>query len=215
MLPKTFRSDVMKTQKNTPKLFKNSLRIGVAVALSASMLACGAPKRGESELEYKNRLAKYTIAGVLIGGYLGTYHTNSLPLRTLPFKLISVNDASTQRVFLSLFYTALGGYAGHSLVKHEGAIQRLLFKIQNQLAATSHQALVAEEMGQAHSWSMPEQKATGQFRVTDRYTGSEGFACQDLVADVSVDGANESVLQTACQNPAGQWVLWTRGSVQG
>lgn len=200
----------MKIQTNPPLLLKKFSRVGIALLFSVALVACGAPKRGESELEYKNRLAKYTIAGVLIGGYFGTYHANMsgpLPLG----KIISIGEASNKKVFLSLFYTALGGYAGHSLVKHEGAIQRFLFKLQNQLAATSHQALIAEEIGQPHAWSMPEQGARGQFKVTDRYIGSKGFACQDLTADVSVDGAHESVLQTACQNPAGQWVLWTRG----
>lgn len=205
--------NIISSVQKTHSTLKKTLRIGVAVALSATVVGCGAPKRGESELEYKNRLAKYTITGVLIGGYLGTYHTNMIG--KLPLKFLSIKSVSDQNAFLSLFYAALGGYAGHSLVKYEGEIQRLLFKLQNQLAATSHQALVAQEMGQAHAWTMPEQSASGQFKVTDRYTGSEGFACQDLIADISVDGANESVLQTACQNPAGQWVLWTRGSAQG
>ncbi|NQY82617.1 MAG: hypothetical protein HRT36_06305 [Alphaproteobacteria bacterium] len=171
-------------------------------------VGCSTPERGESELAYKNRLAKYTIAGILIGGYFGTHYAKmSSPL---PLRFIGFGQASDKRAFLALFYAALGGYAGHSVVQYEGEAQRLLFELQQQLSSTAHEALVAEEVGETYKWSMPEQNALGEFKVTERYIGSQGFACQDLLAEITVGDVRENVQQTACQNAAGQWVLWTQ-----
>jgi surface antigen len=179
------------------------------VALSA----CSTPKRGESELEYKNRLAKYTIAGVLIGGYYGAYHANvkgALPIG----KIIDFNDPERTRLYLSLFYAALGGAIGHTLVENEGDFKRLLYSMQKALSYSTLQALEASEIDKDHAWTSPDQKAYGAIRVVERYRGSRGYACQDLTVTINTsddDDVSETAQQTACQLPSGHWELWTRG----
>lgn len=182
------------------------LLLGAFVSLA---VGCGAPKRGESEIAYKNRLAKYTIAGVLIGGYIGTYHAkiNS----PLPLNLVTKTGAD-RRLHLSLFYAALGGYLGYASVKYEGEIQRMIYEMRKTLSSSAHQALAAKDMGQRYAWKSSDETSEGDFKVVDRYTGSEGLPCQDLEARIKTDAdAYESVRQTACQNSAGHWVLWTHG----
>ena len=188
------------------------------VALVAlSLAACSVPKRGESELEYKNRLAKYTIAGVLFGGYYGIYHaktTGVLPLH----KVINFSGDGRTNAYLALFYSALGGYTGYSLVEYEGEIKRTLNQMQQLLGSTTQMALNASEINKPHLWSFPDEQAKGTIMVVDRYQGSQGYTCQDLVTTINaidVNGdVNEAVRQTACQLPSGHWELWTHGVIQ-
>ena len=179
-----------------------------AGVVAGFLLGCSTPERGESEIAYKNRLAKYTVAGVLIGGYVGTYHAKlNKPVNFV--KHFGINPEVTNRGMLAIFYAALGGAVGHSMVKYEGKVGEMVNKFQTRISATTFDALEGEQIGTNYHWSVPEHKSSGTVRVTERYTGSRGFPCQDLVSEVSIEEVNESVDQTACRNAGGKWVLWT------
>lgn len=157
---------------------------------TAALLLIIAAITGCNTKDPDNYRASLTLAGAIVGGFIGYQFLAS---------------GTTSQIILGL-----GGAAGGAAAGYFGADYITKWD-RERMEKAAYKSLTTVPEGEAVGWSSPETGAKGSFTVIKSYTSDKGRFCREIEAKYSglVNGAPKDVsqTQTACELHNGAWEI--------